>query len=122
MTAEDRYKNFVILHFEKDNRFAVVPSNWLSSDSTECAWPGRKVKNPLDLQCDPFSLPDKNFKYYKVKVHKSYDDYDKAVRKSEDLRTKHDVDTTDTDASPHTVNQPPPPPIIPVPESSAFGG
>lgn len=50
------------------------------------------------------------------------DDYDKAVRKSEDLRTKHDVDTTDTDASPHTVNQPPPPPIIPVPESSAFGG
>lgn len=72
MMATDTLKKFVVVRFEKDDHFAVIPSTWLSEDITHCAWPGPKVRNPTQLQLDPASIPDKNFKYYKVDVHKSY--------------------------------------------------
>lgn len=65
-------KLFSVVHFEKENKFCVVPCSWLTEDRAECHWPGTKTKNPSSLQLDPNSIPEPNWKKFAVKYIKSY--------------------------------------------------
>jgi len=65
-------KKFAVVYFEKDQRFAVIPSTWFTEDNTQCYWLGKKTKNKSTLQQDLNLIPDDTFAIVACKLIKSY--------------------------------------------------
>ncbi len=65
-------KKFFVVNFYEEDRYSVVPYQWLSTDKEHCYWPGKKTKNKEQIQKDPDSSPDSLFALYPAKFIKSY--------------------------------------------------
>ena len=65
-------KNFCVVNFTEEGRFAVVPSAWVDLDKQQCYWPDKKTKNKSKLQRDPSSVPTATWTCHDVTIKKYY--------------------------------------------------
>jgi hypothetical protein len=42
-------KEFSVVFFEKENKYTVVPSSWLTEDKQRCYWPSKNTKKAQKL-------------------------------------------------------------------------
>jgi len=71
-SKEKQLKNFSVVYFSLEHRYAVIPSSWLESDKEACYWPGPKTKYPTKLIKDLTSQPDRTFRKFAVQFVRSY--------------------------------------------------
>jgi hypothetical protein len=65
-------KEFSVVFFEKENKYTVVPSSWLTEDKQGCYWPSKNTKKAQELIKSANSQPSPQWKDFSVNIIKQY--------------------------------------------------
>ncbi|XP_060865160.1 uncharacterized protein LOC132941229 isoform X1 [Metopolophium dirhodum] len=77
-------KQWVVGLFEEENKFSVIPSNWIVQlgNTTFCQWPKKRITDTMIIN---YENPTKDWQPFPVKIIEQYSTYEQASKREKEI-------------------------------------